>query len=81
MELADVAQLASNTGLSPLVTRIALLVAEIDGRERALQFIESCREEDEMRALLSKGIVTMADVSRSRGQSTPGSNVCDTACR
>jgi hypothetical protein len=55
--LSDVAQAASEAGLSPLVVRIALLLADIDGRDRALQFIESCRREDEIRTLHRSGTV------------------------
>lgn len=50
MSTAEIARTASEAGLSPLVTRIAVVVAEIDGQERALEFITSCRQEDETRA-------------------------------
>jgi hypothetical protein len=50
--LSDVAIAARVAGLSPLVTRVAMMLADAGGRDRAYSFIEDCREEDERRALV-----------------------------
>lgn len=49
--LSDVANTAREAGLSSLVIRVAVILADIDGEERAMRFIKSCQEEDELRAL------------------------------
>lgn len=48
----DIYRSALSAGLSPLVAQIALVLADIEGSERAGEFIESCRSEDEQRAAL-----------------------------
>lgn len=48
---SDIIQAAFDAKLSQLVSRIAVIVADIAGKERALDFIESCRLEDEARGL------------------------------
>ncbi|HET6567107.1 MAG TPA: hypothetical protein VFG50_04020 [Rhodothermales bacterium] len=48
----DIYRSALSAGLSPLVAQIALVLADIEGSERAGEFIESCRREDEQRAAL-----------------------------
>jgi hypothetical protein len=49
--IADIIQAAFEAKLSPLVSRIAVIVADIAGTERALRFIEACRLEGEARGL------------------------------
>lgn len=44
---SDIIEAAREARLSSLVSRIAVIVADIAGKERALAFIESCRLEDE----------------------------------
>lgn len=55
----DVIEAAFEARLSPLASRIAVIVADIDGRTRALRFIAACQLEDEARgiALLDMGTV------------------------
>lgn len=49
---SEIYSAAVSACLTPLVARIAMLLADIDGEERARAFIESCRQEDELRAWL-----------------------------
>jgi len=48
---SDIIAAASDAKLSQLVSRIAVIVADIAGQERARDFIEACRLEDEARGL------------------------------
>jgi hypothetical protein len=50
--LAKVSDAARAAGLTPLVRRVALMLADAAGEERAVAFIRSCQEEDERKALL-----------------------------
>lgn len=56
---SDIIQAAFEARLSPLVSRLAVFVADIAGKERALRFIEGCKLEGESRgiALLAVGTV------------------------
>ena len=44
--LSTVLKTASDVGLSPLVGRIAVILADIAGRDHALQYIRACQAED-----------------------------------
>ena len=48
--MQKIIQTAFEARLSPLAGRVAVIVADIAGSERALRFIKSCRLEDEFRA-------------------------------
>lgn len=48
---SDVVQAAFEARLSPLASRIAVIVADIAGKDRAHRFIASCRLEGEARGL------------------------------
>ena len=48
---SDIIQAAFEARLSPLVSRIAVIVADIASTERALRFIEACRLEGEARGI------------------------------
>lgn len=39
---SDIVQAASEAQLSPILCRVALIVAEVEGEERALGFVASC---------------------------------------
>lgn len=49
--LSDIIQAALEARLSPLVSRVAVIVADIAGPERALGFIQACVREGEGRGL------------------------------
>jgi hypothetical protein len=49
--MVDIFEAAQAAGLSLIVAQIAVILADVDGRERALAFVESCRIDDEGRAL------------------------------
>lgn len=57
--LSHIVQAAFEAHLSPLASRIAVLVADLAGTERALGFIAACVRTDEARgiALLDVGTV------------------------
>jgi hypothetical protein len=73
--VSDILQAAFEAGLSPLVSRIAVVVADISGTERALGFIDACRLEDEAwgTAPLEVGTGTMELGERGAGDRAPGS--------
>lgn len=46
---SDVSKVAQDANLSPIVRRVALVLADIAGEERALRFVEGCKLEDDAR--------------------------------
>ena len=47
----DIIEAAFEARLSPLTSRIAVIVADIDGKTRALNFVDACRLEDKARSI------------------------------
>lgn len=48
---SDIIQAAYDAQLSPIVSRIAVIIADIAGKNRALRFIDSCKHEGEARGI------------------------------
>ena len=64
---SHVIQAAFDAGLSPLASRVAVIVADLAGSERALRFIDCCTLENEARGIegLSVGTVLKAGLTSS----------------